>query len=52
MIEKLEHTMVDYGRGIGYSVSIDDVINKLNEVIDYLNQLIALHKIEYKEDKQ
>ena len=36
-IEKLEHEVIDYERGIGYSVSLDDVINKLNEVIDVLN---------------
>lgn len=47
MIEKLEHTFIDYENGIGESIGLDDVINKLNEVIDYLNQLIALHKIEY-----
>ena len=36
-IEKLEHEYIDYERGIGYSVSLDDVINKLNDVIDALN---------------
>jgi len=42
--------MVDYERGIGYSVSLDDAIDKLNEVIDCLNQLIALHIIDYEEE--
>ena len=38
MIEKLEHAIVDY-KGIGYSVSLDDVLDKLNEVICMVNTL-------------
>lgn len=51
-IEKLKHTMVDYPHGIGWSVSTDDIIDKVNEVIDALDQLLALHKIDYKEDEK
>ncbi len=49
-IEKLSHTEIDYARGIGFATSVDDIIDKLNEVIDALNQLLALHKMDYKEE--
>lgn len=51
-IEKLSHTTIDYARGIGFSTSVEDIIDKLNEVIDALNQLLALHKMDYKEDEK
>ena len=38
MIEELEHTVIDYERGIGYSIGIDEVIDKVNEIIRYLNE--------------
>ena len=44
-IEKLSHTEIDYARGIGSTTSVDSIIDKLNEVIDVLNQLIKEEKI-------
>lgn len=38
MIEELEHTVIDYERGIGHSIGIDEVIEKINEIIRYLNE--------------
>ena len=38
MIEKLETPFIDVN-GIGYSVSFEDVIDKLNEVIRMVNTL-------------
>ena len=38
-IEKLEHTQVDLIRGIGFSKPTEDIINKLNEVIDVVNEM-------------
>ena len=38
MIQKLEYNVIDKN-GIGYEPSIEDIITKLNEVIDSLNQL-------------
>ena len=38
MIEELEHTVIDYERGIGYSIGIDEVVDKINEIIRYLNE--------------
>ena len=38
MIEELEHTVIDYERGIGSSIGIDEVVDKLNEIIRYLNE--------------
>lgn len=48
-IEKLSHTNA-YAEGIGFATSVDDIIDKLNEAIDALNQLLALHKMDYKEE--
>ena len=49
-IEKLEHEVIDYERGIGYSVSLDDVINKLNEVIDVLNGEEDVSNMDYEKE--
>lgn len=38
MIEELEHTRVDIEHGIGYSIGIDEVVDKINEIIRYLNE--------------
>lgn len=38
MIEELEHTHVDIERGIGYSIDIDEIVDKVNEIIRYLNE--------------
>jgi len=39
MIQKLEYNVIDKN-GIGYEPSIEDIITKLNEVIDALNQML------------
>lgn len=39
MIQKLEYNVIDKN-GICYEPSIEDIITKLNEVIDTLNQLM------------
>ena len=38
MIEELKHTFEDIERGIGYSIGIDEVVDKVNEIIRYLNE--------------
>ena len=38
MIEELKHTFEDIERGIVYSIGIDEVVDKVNEIIRYLNE--------------
>lgn len=50
MIQKLEYRQFEDHNGNTYG-GIEKIVDKLNEMIDCLNQLIALHKIDYEEDK-
>lgn len=53
IIEKLERTPMQdqYGNVYGERLPSDyEIMNKINEAIDALNQLLALHKIDYKEE--
>ena len=38
MIEELEHPYIDLNNGSGYMYVLDTVIEKINEIIRYLNE--------------
>lgn len=38
MIEELEHPYIDFNNGSGYMYDLDAVIEKINEIIRYLNK--------------
>lgn len=38
MIEELEHPYIDFNNGSGYMYDLDTVIEKINEIIRYLNE--------------
>lgn len=38
MIEELEHPYIDFDNGNGYMYDLDTVIEKINEIIRYLNE--------------
>jgi hypothetical protein len=38
MIEELEHPYIDLNNGSGYMYDLDTVIEKINEIIRYLNE--------------